>query len=240
MNAGMSEGNTPTIESLFEAERDIAPSPEEIRRRAIRRAQAAVFHGIPARVAVDGGSSRGRLIGKAAAAIVVFVGLTAVAYELGYRRSRENPGTVVPKAATLPAPISETMPEPVPAEMAAVIDSLSEPLSAPPRRPTKPRAVSAPVATPGGDVYALELRLLRPAQMAVGRLSFANALALVDEHQRRFPSGHLAEEREALRVKALLGLDRRVEARKVAADFRARFPNSALLARIQAMLGTER
>ena len=236
MSRGMFPGSMLTIESLFEAEQVIVPAPDEIRRRAIRRAQAAVLHGIPTRGALEGWTSRGPLIGKVAAAVVVLVGLTAVGYELGSRRSRENPEALVPKVATVPEPI----PEPDSAEVAPVIESFSEPMTAPPRRPTKPRAVTARAATPGGDAYALELRLLRPAQLAIGRLSFANALALVDEHQRRFPSGHMAEEREALRVKALLGLNLRPEARKAAADFRARFPNSALLARIQALLGTER
>jgi len=234
MSSTSSFGNTPRVESLFEAERIIVPEPDEVRRRVLRRAQAAVAHGLPVRGTTVGSGSRGVFFGKVAAAIVLLVGLTAVGYELGYRRSRVVPKVVAPSVAPSPAVMPE--PVPVPAEVAAVIDSLSEPLPALPRHPTKHRSLSAAI---GGDPYAMELRLLRPAQLALGRSSFANALALVVEHQRRFPSGHFAEEREALRVKALVGLDRREEARKAAAAFQVRFPNSALLARIQAMLGTE-
>ena len=85
----------------------------------------------------------------------------------------------------------------------------------------------------------MELRVLRPAQRAVARGEFASALAAVAEHRRRFPSGRLAEEREALRVKALLGLGRSVEAEQAGAAFHKRFPRSALDGRIDEMLGTQ-
>jgi hypothetical protein len=227
-------GLPPDIEALFKAEGVLVPEPEALRRRVVNRARAAVSTGIFAGRAADARRLRGFPLGKAAAAIVLLVGLTAVAYELGYRRSKVTTEVIVPAPTPLPATV------PAPAEPAALIESLSEPMPPSPRRPTKSRSLSASAPTTGGDAYASELRLLRPAQMALGRSSFANALALVDEHQRRFPSGHLAEEREALRVKALLGLDRREEAHRAAAAFRGRFPNSALLARIQAMLGTDR
>jgi hypothetical protein len=202
-------GLPPDIEALFKAEGVLVPEPEALRRRVVNRARAAVSTGIFAGRAADARRLRGFPLGKAAAAIVLLVGLTAV---------------IVPAPTPLPATV------PAPAEPAALIESLSEPMPPSPRRPTKSRSLSASAPTTGGDAYASELRLLRPAQMALGRSSFANALALVDEHQRRFPSGHLAEEREALRVKA----------HRAAAAFRGRFPNSALLARIQAMLGTDR
>jgi hypothetical protein len=86
----------------------------------------------------------------------------------------------------------------------------------------------------------MELRVLQPAQRAVAQGSFASALAVIAEHQRRFPSGRLAEEREALRVKALLGLGRSAEAQRTGAAFRKRFPRSALHGRIDEMLGTRK
>jgi hypothetical protein len=82
----------------------------------------------------------------------------------------------------------------------------------------------------------VELRVLRPAQQAEWRGDFASALAAIADHQRRFPSGQLAEEREGLRVRALLGLGRIAEAQAAGAAFRRRFPHSALLERIDAML----
>jgi hypothetical protein len=58
--------------------------------------------------------------------------------------------------------------------------------------------------------------------------NFAGALPLLTLHARRFPHGRLTEEREALRVKVLVGLDRRTEARRAARSFARVFPKSPL------------
>ena len=86
------------------------------------------------------------------------------------------------------------------------------------------------------ESYTKELRVLQPAREAVARQDFNSALSSIAEHQRLFPSGRLTEEREALRVKALLGVGRTAEAQRAGATFRARFPRSALLVRIEEML----
>ena len=70
---------------------------------------------------------------------------------------------------------------------------------------------------------------MRQARAAVARGDFEVALSATSEHARRFKNGRLVEEREALRVKALMGLGRAEEARHAAAAFRARFPRSVLL-----------
>lgn len=236
------QGVPPDVEPWLKAASDDAPEPEAVRRRVVGRAAAAVATGIPRGHASDGRPLRGVSLGKVAAAIVLSVGLTAAAYEVGYRRSKTtevSAPTVAPSPAPVPAapeaPLVAPTPEP---EAVRPVEATSAPMP-PPRRSARSRPAAAPAPAFLGDAYAAELRLLRPAQMALGRSSFASALALVDEHQRRFPAGHLAEEREALRVNALLGLDRPEEARRAAAGFRGRFPNSALLARLEEMLGTE-
>jgi outer membrane protein assembly factor BamD (BamD/ComL family) len=78
---------------------------------------------------------------------------------------------------------------------------------------------------------------LRQAQEAVAGDRFEAALAPLAEHARRFPSGRLVEEREALRVQALAKLGRVAEARQVAQAFRARFPRSVLLPRVGELPG---
>jgi len=70
--------------------------------------------------------------------------------------------------------------------------------------------------------------LLQPARQAVSAGNFAAALSSIAAHERRFPNGRLAEEREALRVKALRGLGRADDARRAAAEFRQQFPRSVL------------
>jgi TolA-binding protein len=89
------------------------------------------------------------------------------------------------------------------------------------------------------EAYTKELRVLQPARQAVARGEYGAALASIADHQNQYPSGKLAEEREALRVKALLGLGRTAEAQRAGAAFRARFPRSALTKRIDTLLGTE-
>jgi hypothetical protein len=74
--------------------------------------------------------------------------------------------------------------------------------------------------------------LLGQARAAVLREDFAAALPPLAEHARRFRNGRLAEEREALRVKALAGLGRDHEAARAAAAFEARFPRSPLISAV--------
>jgi Tfp pilus assembly protein PilF len=79
------------------------------------------------------------------------------------------------------------------------------------------------------------MRLLQEARAAVAREDFAPAMQLLAEHARRFKRGRLAEEREALRVKALAGLGRHDDARRAAAEFEANFPRSPLLQTVRQM-----
>jgi hypothetical protein len=80
--------------------------------------------------------------------------------------------------------------------------------------------------------FTAGLELLQRAHAAYTRHEFLGALALIGEHARRFPAGSLAEEREALRVRALLGCGRVEEAQHAAATFAVRFPRSVLLPRV--------
>jgi hypothetical protein len=82
------------------------------------------------------------------------------------------------------------------------------------------------------ESYAAEIHLLTRAQVAYASREFTDTLALVAEHGRRFPSGRLAEEREALRVRALAGAGRTEESRRAAAAFTSQFPRSILLPRL--------
>jgi hypothetical protein len=80
-----------------------------------------------------------------------------------------------------------------------------------------------------------ELELLRAARQDATRGDFEGALAVIAEHVRRFRKGGLVEEREALRVKSLAGLGRHEEARRAAAEFHARFPDSVFLSTFERM-----
>lgn len=97
-----------------------------------------------------------------------------------------------------------------------------------------PRAsASAPVIDEGPEA---EVKLLERAQDAL-RGRPAEALALSQEHARRFPRGMLGQEREVIAIEALAKLGRTDEARARADRFRARFPGSSHARRIDAILG---
>lgn len=95
-------------------------------------------------------------------------------------------------------------------------------------RKTSARSLPVSAAPLGAADYARELQVLQPARAAVKRGDFTAALAAISEHRRRFGNGQLVEEREALRVRALAGLNRSAEARRAAEAFRKRFPHSVL------------
>jgi hypothetical protein len=97
------------------------------------------------------------------------------------------------------------------------------------------------VVLPGREGRGIEeLQLLDRARQADARGEYAAVLAIATAHERRFPGGRLAEEREVLRVKALVGLGRSNEAGEVAVRFRRHFPRSVLLPKIDDMLASLR
>ena len=101
------------------------------------------------------------------------------------------------------------------------------------RRPDRGRQAAPPVASwREADPFAAELDLLQRAHGAYTRRDFSAALTLIAEHARRFAHGHLAEQREALRVRSLAGSGHADEAHRAAAAFAIQFPRSVLLPRV--------
>jgi hypothetical protein len=83
------------------------------------------------------------------------------------------------------------------------------------------------------EEFRRELEILEPARRAFSRGDFAAVIRAADEHQRTFPLGGLAEERDAMRVRALFRQGRGADARVAAAAFRLKFPKSAVLVEIE-------
>jgi hypothetical protein len=125
-------------------------------------------------------------------------------------------------------------------------DSLRQPTSTVRERPILPAVVEPPSAeTPNHGAVMPEdgleeLRLLDRARQFDRRGDYNSALASTREHQRRFSNGRLVEEREALRIRALMGLGRVTEASESAAFFKRRFPHSVLLDTIDRMMASLR
>lgn len=171
-------------------------------------------------------------VAVAAAAGVMLVALCAVGFHAGYRSSLKDQ---VPPASTW-APERRILDSQVPAALPDKLPEASPAVTTPIERSSKARVAGRAKTATGSETYAVELALLQSAYHAVARRDFTSALPAIAEHQHRFASGQLAEEREALRVKALLGLGRRSEAQRAAFAFRERFPRSVLLRRMESML----
>jgi hypothetical protein len=96
----------------------------------------------------------------------------------------------------------------------------------------RPARAERPTPAPSSSL-AEELELVSAAQTALDSGDGARALSLLRRHQRRFPAGALAEEREAGRVEALCALGRRAQAQHAAARFIERFPGSPRATRLR-------
>lgn len=223
----------PELRELLDRERAIQPISAAQRARAVARAQASLGASAAAMATRSATPARPRWVAAAAATLVLGVAVGAAAYGARARwrskndpthDSRRDPKSTIdlgkaPKIQPTADPTAPSMAAPVAPEAPApeVIAAVGQPA---------PSAV-APGPSPVVAAHE-ELRLLRQARDAVARGDFAGALSPIAEHTRRFKNGRLAEEREALRVRALASLGRTNEARRAAAAFRARFPRSVL------------
>jgi len=215
----------PELRALIEHERLLPAVPAAQRARALARARAALATREAAMIVPTHVHSGRRWLAAAAAALLASAAVGAAAYEI---RAHLTPPHVAPAAR--PTPVVAIAPAATPPAV-AVETQVETQASAP-----EPPAAAGPSRA---QATRAELRLLRAARAAVARRDFAGALAPIGEHARKFKNGRLAEEREALRVKALSGLGRTEEARRAAAAFRARFPRSVLLPAVSRMPASE-
>lgn len=213
------------LRRLFAAEREYSPAAVELRERALSRARESLRSAPrpPARV-WDFRQARLLLVAAAMA-------LAAAAFA---KRGQllQLVGTPSPSVPAAAGPSEASTPQTPPVQAAE--QAAPDVSSAAPAVHTEKKE-SAPVARPAAltDPYQLELALLQRARAAVASERFPVALRAIAEHQRRFATGHLREEREALRVKALAGLGRVDEAHRAAEKFREHFPDSVLSPRIE-------
>ena len=225
---------SPAIGSLLANERTIAPEPEAFRKRAVERARAELARR-PRTDFPDSprfGRPRRMIVAVAVAASVMLVALCAVAVRAAYRSGL---GTQVPPANTSP-PEPRVLHAQIPAALPDKLPEVCLAVATPSERSSKAKVSGRAKTAKDSETYAIEFKMLQPAYHAVARHDFTSALTAIAEHQHRFASGQLAEEREALRAKALLGLGLRAEAQRAAVAFRERFPHSVLLRRIEGML----
>jgi hypothetical protein len=155
-------------------------------------------------------------------------------------------------AVTAPAVVKKAAPtppalDPAPVEPTPVIEapkprvhapaSLDERHTAPTERRAAPAHEEAPAPARPANVLGAEQALLDPARAALARGDGKGALALLDQHARRFPDGALAQEREAMTIHALVRAGEPERARGRADAFHARYPDSLLWPMIESTLG---
>ena len=149
-----------------------------------------------------------------------------------------------PRAVTPPPSVSTTLVVPVPSvstsaplvlPSASVVPSPSAmvSVSATPSKPAVPQAPSADSDPQSLDKsLTAERALVERARVALSRHQGSMALDALAEHEASFPRGRLVEEREALRIRALVDAGRVGEAEAKARAFRARWPNSVFLSAV--------
>jgi hypothetical protein len=160
-----------------------------------------------------------------AGGIVLGVALGAGAHAALVAREPQ-PVASVPAPAPVVAPSHEGAPASASAGVAPATSSLAV-VVAP---PVHSAHVDDEGAKSGRDnALRAERTIIDVAQTAVARSDSESALATLAKHQREFPHGQLAEEREWLAIQALNLAGRRDEARARAAAFRRTFPQSLML-----------
>ena len=141
----------------------------------------------------------------------------------------------------MPSAPPTTSPSPSPQEQAPRDRSMEHGTPSALRGAARARARSEapplPLAAPTAgatDSLAEEVRMLREARAALDRDDAAQALRLLDAHEKRFRRGTLHEERLATRVQALCVLGLVDRARLAAQELERIAPRSPHLARVRA------
>ena len=149
---------------------------------------------------------------------------------------------ISPPEATLSVPA--TPPTPSIAPSVVPNDRGSTPATPPGEGSTGGKRVGASPSARPDDGRDPELErervLLDVARGALARGNGPLALRSLDDHAARFPSGRLTEDREALRVKALIAAGRNEDAARSRAAFQQRYPDSFALPTTSAVPAKEK
>lgn len=118
-----------------------------------------------------------------------------------------------PEAPTEPSGVvaptqSDAIAQPLPNENSATPPDAPAPDLVPPPAEVVPApATPTPRTKQGSDRLREEVELLTRAQKEFQAKRLRQTLALIDEHQRKFPSGALVQERVTLRTRVLCAMD---------------------------------
>jgi hypothetical protein len=246
----------PFVRALEDARGEL-PGAEQLKAIAER---LPLFEAPPASfVSMARARLRAKSMQAAAIALAAAVGVSA-AVVIRNALPVEAPGPVAPAVAppeVVTPPVPMKRPRTAPPAAVQEEPAAPEPSEAPASPPvTRPHASGATAAQnaprqddarpsqgdfPASDVDApatpeTEIALLGRAHQALAS-NPARALALTVQHRRDYPSGVLGQESDLIAIEALEALGRKAEARASADSFRARYPSSAHLRRLDRLLG---
>jgi len=193
-----------------------------------------VFAALVPRLGGDLGASSANAAAKAGVAKATLFKLSAALVGLGlvggglYLGTRPEP----------PPPAGPVVPAPVKAAPAPEAPVAPAPENAAPVSPREePAAKRTPASSRSADSLAEEVAILSRASAELRAGRPAAALSALEEHQRAFPSGALAQERSAARIQALCALGRKKEAESELTRFARTSPHSPHVARARKACG---
>ena len=244
----------PGLRALLDVER-AAPGLSDLRRDAIR-AELDRALGAPPTPLAPAGSAAAAARSARAARVLLFVagGVVGALLHAGIASRGAAPTSPpptppeevrpaaieslqVPSPSAGPAvPLAEPPSSAQPATSARLPPSAhAAPASSPPDAAVAPlvRPEQAPRST---SMLAAERAIVERGRNALGRRAALSALEAFRDHTREYPGGQLAEERDALQVEALALAGRSDDARRKAAEFSRRYPESVFAARVAEVL----
>jgi hypothetical protein len=243
----MSDERTRRERALVEAARADAP-PDGARERvlvglgistAASLAGAKAAAAAPTAVAVAGGSSGAALLAKSLA-IGAAIGLAGMAVTSSW--PGKEPPVPAPVTSATPALPSATSEPPAPAEP-STIPPPPEPLPEPLPK-TQPFLHAPPSAAPSAqpvlaEQVAAERALLDGARQSLESGRASTAVKTLGDYQQRFGFGILGHEAVVLKMKALVALGRRPEARVLGERYLQDYPAGTQALTVRRLLGAE-
>jgi hypothetical protein len=241
----------PATRGLLEAERHAVSAPLDAKARALSRLLATIAEvNVAAARSSEGPPARARSLNTRAspsgasasgtsawrAAWVARPLPLVVAFGLGAAAGVGAWSSWHPRV-----PVSLARPTSSAPEIASRVSSIPSQSGNAPSLEVTPPAGSGPRGEArsdrlAGDSLAEERRLLDLARADLARGEGDEVLATLGRHEALFRNGQLAEEREAIAIKALLLLGRNSEARSRGVRFRQRYPHSVMLPAIDAAM----
>jgi hypothetical protein len=195
-------------------------------------AGAAGGGGIGAK-AIAGGATKVALAVKIGGAIAVVSAVGTGTAVVATKVRDAEPAETAPVGLVATATKTGTKLVPSAAPLAKVEEPV--PSATPSTRP-QPKAHATTSASASAEGPEAEVKLLERAQDAL-RARPAEALAICDDHARRFPRGMLAQEREVIAIEALVKAGRPSDAKTRAERFKKAFPGSSHTRRIDTLTG---